>query len=147
MDIQQIIEAVRGFDGALAVVPDTDPYPELAWGDAFFYFAPDGVMPQRTQPYGTITTKDYQDDTAFRLGPDRFRVNLHVGRDKAAELSDAGAQPTGTDAFLPHPLYGTMGWVCVVNPAANTAQQVLDLLREAHDAARARTLRRAESGE
>lgn len=146
MDIQQIIETVRGFDGALAVVPDSDPYPELAWGDAFFYFAPDGVMPERTQPYGTITTKDYADDTAFLLGPDRFRVNIHVGRDKTAELSDADAQPTDADAFLLHPLYGAMGWVCVVNPAASTASQVLALLRAAHDAARARTMRRTEPG-
>lgn len=45
--------------------------------------------------------------------------------------------------FLPHPLYAAMGWVCVVNPAANTDTRVLALLREAHDAARARTLRRA----
>ncbi|MEJ1088104.1 DUF6194 family protein [Microbacterium sp. Mu-80] len=144
MDIQQIIETVRGFDGALAVVPDSEPYPELSWGDAYFYFAPDGVMPERTQPYATITTKDYPDDTAFMLGPGRFRVNIHVGRDRATKLSDADAQSTGADVFLPHPLYGTMGWVCVVNPAANTSRRVLDLLRDAHDAARARTLRREE---
>lgn len=147
MDIQQLIDTVRGFDGALAVVPDSAPYPELAWGDAFFYYAPDGVMPQRTQPYGTIITKDYPDDTAFRLGPDRFRVNLNVGRDRAAELSDADAEPTGADAFLTHPLYGAMGWICVVNPAEHTAQRVLELLHDAHGAARARTLRRAEAGE
>ncbi|MBY6060149.1 DUF6194 family protein [Microbacterium esteraromaticum] len=144
MDIQQIIDAVRGFDSALVIAPDSEPHPELTWGDAFFYFAPTGVMPERTQPYATITTKDYPDDTAFEVGRDRFRVNIHVGRDRVTELSDADVQPTGSDAFLPHPLYGAMGWVCVVNPGERTAGQVLDLLRDAHDAARARMLRREQ---
>ncbi|MDT0156226.1 DUF6194 family protein [Microbacterium sp. ARD32] len=143
MEIHKIIEAVRDFDGALAVVPEGEPYPELAWGDAFFYFAPDGVMPERTQPYGTIVTKDYPDDTAFSLGSDRFRVNIHVGRDSAARVTDADASPGDTDRMLAHPLYGEMGWVCVVNPAEHTGDLVLALLREAHEAARERMLRRA----
>lgn len=142
MDIQQIIDAVRGFGGALAFTPDSAPHPELTWGDAFFYYAPDGVMPERTQPYGTITTKNYPDDTASDLTNDRFRVNIHVGREAADAVPDAAAQPTDDDVFLRHPLYGAMGWVCVVNPGERTAQQMLALLQEAHEAARARTLRR-----
>ena len=57
MSMQQIIDEVQGLDGALVVLPGPgDGTPELAWGDAFFYFAPDGRMPQHTQPYGTIVT-------------------------------------------------------------------------------------------
>ena len=51
--------------------------------------------------------------------------------------------PTAVDVFRPHPLYGDAGWVCVIDPAEATAGTVLALLREAHEAARARTERRA----
>ena len=82
MSMDQIIGAVRDLDGALVVIPGPgSDAPELAWGDAFFYYAPDGVMPQHVQPYGTIVTKDYPDDTASQLdAPGRWRVNMHVDR-------------------------------------------------------------------
>lgn len=144
MDMQQIIDAVRGFDGALVVTPEEGgPFPEVAWGDAFFYYAPDGVMPERTQPYGTIVTKDYPDDESSRLtDPDRFRVNIHLGREQAALLTSRAADPAAADVFFPHPLYGTMGWVSVVNPAERTSAAVASLLQEAHETARARAARR-----
>ena len=148
MRMQEIVDTVRTFEGALVVIPDSaSGAPEVAWGDAFFYYAPDGVMPERTQPYGTIITKDYPDDTSSRLDDrDRFRVNIHVGRDRAAQIADADADPATTDRFVPHPLYGAAGWVCVVNPADATAEQVISLLERAHDAARARSTRRSGEG-
>ncbi|WP_245741385.1 DUF6194 family protein [Herbiconiux ginsengi] len=45
-----------------------------------------------------------------------------------------------TDVFFPHPVHGPLTWVSVVNPAT-TMTRVLDLLRAAHSAARARTNR------
>lgn len=148
--MQEIIEEVRSFDGVLVVAPAAgSDFPELSWGDAYFYHAPDGRMPERTQPYGTIITKDYPDDTSSALdAPGRFRVNIHVGRERAESIIAAGSltggdtDPTAVDVFRPHPLYGTAGWVCVINPAAATEGAVLALLREAHEAARARTGRR-----
>lgn len=143
--MQQIIDRVNEFDGALVVVPDeTSGSPEIAWGDAFFYYAPDGVMPARTQPYGTIVTKNYPDDTASRLDePGRFRVNIHTGRERAEEVMDAAADAADSDVFVRHPLYGSAGWVSVVNPDRRTAAQVIALLHDAHDAARARAHRRS----
>lgn len=122
------------------------PFPEIAWGDAFFYYAPDGAVPERTQPYGTIVTKDYPDDRASALdAPDRFRLNIHVGRERAAQLP-LGEDPAAADALARHPQYGDAGWVSVVNPGSRTAERVLALLREAHEAARARTERRDRGG-
>ena len=152
MSMQQIIDEVQGLDGALVVLPGPgDGTPELAWGDAFFSFAPDGRMPQHTQPYGTIVTKDYPDDTASDLDADgRWRVNVHVDRAALVELT--GEEPrhlersrdfTATDVVNPHPVYGVLGWVSVVVPGERTMSTVLALLRSAHDAARARAERRA----
>ncbi len=115
MSMDQIIGAVRDLDGALVVIPGPgSDAPELAWGDAFFYYAPDGVMPQHVQPYGTIVTKDYPDDTASELdAPGRWRVNVHVDRATFRRLT--GEEPrnltrtrdhAATDVFTPHPVYG-----------------------------------------
>ncbi|MFC8796346.1 DUF6194 family protein [Streptomyces griseoincarnatus] len=145
LSIDQIIGTVRDLEGSLVVAPAVgDPdFPELAWGDAFFYYAPDGVMPRTVQPYGTIVTKNYPDDTASDLdGPDRWRVNIHVDRATFRELTGDQADPATPDLVLPHPVYGSAGWIAVVNPGRETGDTVLRLLREAHDAARARFERR-----
>lgn len=144
MDMQQIVDAVRRFEGVLLVIPEADSaWPELSWGDSFFYYSPDGTIPERTQPYGTIVTKDYPDDELSRLDdPDRFRVNIHVGRDRAAPLIAGDASPADADVFFAHPQYGAAGWVSVVNPGPRTSDAVVALLHDAHDAARERMNRR-----
>ncbi|MET7686499.1 DUF6194 family protein [Streptomyces sp. NPDC005483] len=142
--MEQIIATVRGFDGALVVVPGPDgDSPEIAWGDAFFYCTPDGRVPRNTQPYGTIVTKNYPDDTASDLDPPgRWRVNVQVGRAALPELLGQRHDPATADVLLPHPVYGALGWICVVNPGERTTGTVVRLLREAHEAARARAVRR-----
>lgn len=153
MSMEQIIDTVRGLDGSLVLLPGPEgDFPEVAWGDAFFYHAPDGRIPHHTQPYGTIVTKNYPDDTACDLDPPgRWRVNIHV--DRATFLELLGAEPdsvahprdyTTTDTVLPHPVYGTLGWICVNNPGERTQDTVVRLLRHAHEAARARAARRQE---
>lgn len=148
--MQQIIDTVRSFGGALVVLPGPGGgFPEEAWGDAFFFHAPDGTMPAHTQPYGTITTRDLPGDTASDLDPPgRWRVNIHVGRTAFGRLVREEADPdhTAADVLLPHPVYGAQGWVCVVTPGERTTAEVLRLLRAAHDAAAARHLRRSATG-
>ncbi|MFI6345349.1 DUF6194 family protein [Streptomyces sp. NPDC050560] len=148
--MEQIVAAVRGFDGAFVRVsePGGDA-PEAAWGDAFFYYAPDGRPPANAQPYGTVVTGDLPGDTASALAPaGRWRVNVQVDpatfRALTGEEPRALARPrdhTAADLVLPHPVYGPLGWIAVVNPD-RTAGTVLRLLRVAHDAARARHARR-----
>lgn len=155
MSMEQIIATVRGFAGALVVVPGPGgDFPELAWGDAFFYYAPDGRMPQNVQPYGTIVIKNYPDDAASDLDPPgRWRVNIHADRATFRELT--GEEPrsltrprdyAAADSVIPHPVYGVLGWVSVVNPGERTTDTVVQLLRGAHDAACARFARRHEPG-
>ena len=149
MSMEQILGTVRSFDGVLVLSPGPgSELPALAWGDHFFYYAPDGEIPHG-QPYGTDVTNDNHDDAASRLDAEgRWRVNVHVGRDRFRDLvgadpRDGAASEVGeTDVVVPHPVYGALGWVCVVNPAERTTGLVLDLLRAAHDDARARIARR-----
>jgi hypothetical protein len=134
MDMQSIIDMVAGFDGALVVRPQPgSDFPGLSWGDACSYYAPDGVMPTRTQPYGTILTKNHPDDGASDLdAPGRFRVDSNAGRQVLQEL-DADVDPTKADTLLPHPLYASSEWVAVVNPDESTSDRLLVLLRRTRE--------------
>ncbi|MET9345256.1 DUF6194 family protein [Streptomyces termitum] len=145
--MERIVEAVRELDGALVLTPEPGSgFPEESWGDAFFYHAPDGRIPARTQPYGTIVTRDRPGDTASALAPPgRWRVNVRTDRETFRELTGedprALARPrdhTAPDVLLPHPVYGALGWLCAVTPGPRTTDTVLRLLRAAHEAARPR---------
>ncbi len=151
MSMEQIITAVRGFEGSHVLVPGPgDGSPEAAWGDAFFFYAPDGRPSPTVQPYGTVVTGDQPGDTASGLDrPGRWRVNCRVEKAEFRRLT--GEEPrslvlprdfTAADVVLPHPVYGALGWVAVVNPGERTLGTVLGLLRDAHEAARARYERR-----
>ncbi|WP_026416518.1 DUF6194 family protein [Actinomadura oligospora] len=152
MTMDEIIAFVDGLDGVLTLRPGPgDGTPELAWGDAFFYYSPDGTVPTTVQPFATIVTKDYPGDETSRLNrPDAFRVNIAAGRDEFVRRTGhaprepvAGDADPGTpDTLIAHPVYGSLGWLAVVNPGPNTDAAVHDLLRLAHDLARKRHQRR-----
>lgn len=148
--MDDLLSRVREFDGILVLEPGPGSNaPEIAWGDSFFYYAPEGEVPTNVQPFGTIVTKDYPDDTASALdGPGRWRLNVHVDTDTFVRL--VGEEPralgwtrdfAAPDVVNPHPVYGPLGWVSIVTPEA-TAELALELLRGAYDAARARYDRR-----
>ena len=157
MTMEQILSEVRSYDGVLELAPTAgSEYPEISWGDYFFYYAPDGQVPLNRQPYATLVTKNYPDDAGSRLdAADRYRLNIHVGSSVFTEL--LGHPPkdfdgydvdhSATDVFTSHPLYGAYGWVCVVAPGAATLDRALEALRGAHLADRRRVERRRGSGE
>ncbi|NDL59389.1 DUF6194 family protein [Phytoactinopolyspora mesophila] len=149
--MEQLLEAIREFDGLLELAPgEGSTFPEIAWGDHFFYYAPDGQVPQREQPYATIVTKNYPGDTSCELDhPDRWRLNIHVGKDAFVELmgEDPRAEAslrdyTAVDVVLPHPAHRAQGWVSITNPGTNTHLLALRLLRTAHEDAKRRAHRR-----
>lgn len=145
MKISEIVELVRGWEGVLVVTPGPgDDAPEVAWGDSFFFYAPEGTMPAATQPFATIVTKDYPDDVGSRLDRDGiYRVNIHPSRAAFNEwVARAGDDPSVLDRFLRHPVYGQAGWLAVLNPGPETSETVRELLREAYELARARYTRR-----
>lgn len=149
--MEQILETVRAFDGVLELAPtEGSAFPELVWGDHFYYYAPDGQMPQREQPYATIVTKDYPGDSLSDLDPpERWRLNIHIGRARFAELIKEDPQTEAlpldysiADTILPHPVYRAQGWIAIVNPGDQTSDIAIALLRQAHEDARRRATRR-----
>ena len=150
MTIDDIVEFVIGLDGVVVQTPsDGDGSPELAWGDTFFYYSPDGTIPA-VQPFATIVTKNYPGEEQSRLDrPGAFRVNVAAGRELFAQY--IGVAPRGgtaetrealDDTVIAHPTYGSLGWLAVVNPGPGSADDVRRLLLHAWEAARGRFERR-----
>ncbi|MFD9290979.1 DUF6194 family protein [Streptomyces sp. NPDC060030] len=107
-------------------------------------------MPATGQPFATIVTKNYPGEESSLLDrPDTFRVNVAAGRDMFREWTGhAPGEPVidtaagVSDAVTAHPVYGSAGWLAVVNPGPRTDAAVRLLLREAHRLARGRHDRR-----
>ncbi|HWD06268.1 MAG TPA: DUF6194 family protein [Amycolatopsis sp.] len=151
MRIDHLVQTIRSFDGVLELAPEAgSEFPEVAWGDHFFYYAPDGRVPERQQPYATIVTKNYPGDASSDLDePDRWRLNIHVGTTTFLELTgetvrclERSWDHTVTDVVFPHPVYRRQGWVSIINPGPRTTAVAVRLLREAHEEARRRAERR-----
>ncbi|WP_152365960.1 DUF6194 family protein [Microlunatus speluncae] len=153
MSLDELIEFGSELDGVLTLRPGPgDGSPELAWGDVFFYYAPDGVLPPATQPFATIVTKDYPDDAGSRLDrPGAFRANVAAGREAfrrwtgRAPREPGSDDPSLEDTVIAHPVYGSLGWLAVVNPGPRTDQTLRELITGAYGLARARVERRSET--
>ena len=151
MTIDEIIDYVRTLDSSLAVTAAAgDGSPEIAWGDTFIYYAPEGEMPAHTQPYATVVTKDYPDDRDSDLDQrGAFRLNIAVSKSGFRDLFGREPRQVGDDDYaaldtvFPHPVYGQLGWVGIVNPGPKTERVARDLLASAHQAAAGRSERRA----
>jgi hypothetical protein len=150
-----IIAFVTGLPGVVAVTAsEANGAPEVAWGDSFFYYDPDGDSDRR-MPFATIVTKDYDGfDTASSLNrPGVFRLNIAVGRTAFEELighppsahagRSASFDYTAVDELIPHPAYAIQAWVAILNPGETTEALARSLLTDAHTRAVRRHRRRA----
>ncbi|KAA5834347.1 DUF6194 family protein [Saccharopolyspora hirsuta] len=141
-----IIEHTRNLPGVVAETADeASGAPEIAWGDTFFHYDPEGRDPaDRPFPFATIVTKDYTGfDTASNVDrPGVYRLNINVGRTEFHRLvgHTPAAHATHHDEFdyttldqvLPHPTYAAQGWISILNPGPRTADQALALITQAH---------------
>lgn len=139
-------EAVHAHIAAL-----TGVVPTRAWGEASYFYNPRRALPRGTY-FATIKNHDGTNDRASEL--DREGVwRLNMGVSKPAYLERFGPPPprpdkgrtvdggwdfTATDTLTPHPVYGWMSWIAVLNPTETTwTAACVPLLTNAH--ARART--------
>jgi uncharacterized protein DUF6194 len=64
-------------------------------------------------------------------------------RSTCREAAPSGVDPSTPDVVFPHPVYGCLGWLAVVDPGPRTEDALRDLLRTAPARARVRHDRRA----
>ncbi len=126
-------------------------------GNSFFFYNPGSNLPPDYRfPFVTLVTGDSYDQFSDLNRPSVFRLNIGIGKQTFRSLfgdlprptrSDenmGGYDFTALDQLMPHPVYGRMFWVCVLNPGSETfATQVRPLLAEAYAIAVSRYRRRA----
>lgn len=120
-----------------------------AWGETSLFYNPGQALPRGVY-FATVKQKDGENDRASRLDRDGvFRFN--VGTSKPLFLKRFGPPPgrpgkgqviegpwdfTMLDEVTPHPVYGWMSWVSVLNPSRQTLSQMDDLIEAAFEKAK-----------
>ncbi len=133
--------------------------PVDAWGDIFFFYNPANVQPDEIY-FATLKSKDDDYDNASNLHrPSIFRLNISLSkttflhlfdsrpsRPSAEGAVDPNVDFTLLDQLLPHPIYGRMYWVCILNPSEATFETMKPLLAEAYELAVSKYTKRAARG-
>ncbi|RKN39684.1 DUF6194 family protein [Micromonospora endolithica] len=132
-------------EAEVLIADEASGAPAAAWGDRFFFVGPD-----RRRPFATLVDHDHAGfDEESRLDrPGVFRLSVELGR---AEFTRRFGYPpaefpahrasvdfAALDRVVPHPVYGTHGWACVLNPGPASRAEVDRLLGHAHGLARRR---------
>jgi hypothetical protein len=113
-------------------------------GDYFFFYGSEEKF-----PFATIVTSDHEYDHVSNL--DRgglFRLNIGIDKSTFATMFgsipakvglggylDSGIDFTEKNKLFPHPVYGTMYWVSIINPEKETYAQLKALLSLSYEKA------------
>lgn len=132
-----------------------DVHPLDSWGERSFFLNP-GRQLKRGTYFATLKEKDGENDKASHLDRDGvFRLNMGVSKRRYLSLFshlpkrpakgcfiEGGYDFQKIDAILPHPVYGWMGWVCVLNPSHETFEDCKNLLDNAYSKALKATMKK-----
>ena len=138
MDMYEISEKLKAQFSGLIVVN--------AWGEKSFFYNPDGLLKHGVY-FCTLKEKDGANDKASNLNREGlFRLNFGISKSSFlklfAVLSKRPAQGqvingaydfTALDILTPHPVYGWMAWVSIVNPTEHSWGVLQELLFESYE--------------
>lgn len=115
-----------------------------SWGETALFLNPGGAL-KRGVYVATIKEKDGENDAAsdlnragvYRLNigvpPARFEAEFGPRPPRPAKgQASPGHDYTARDRLMPHPVYGWMGWLCVLNPSERRWPQIGQLIDAAH---------------
>lgn len=149
MDPNQILEyCLSALDGTVLVE---------SWGEKGIFYNPGQVL-KRGIYVLTVKEKDGKNDRASDLNRSgAYRVNIGLrkatfqklfgplpARPAAGSVVDMAYDFTALDTLLPHPVYGWMGWISVLNPSLQTFEQLKPLIQESHEFAAEKLKRRKQ---
>jgi hypothetical protein len=108
--------------------PDTTT--TTAMGATFFFNDPTKMF-----PFATIVTSDEHDQASDLNRQGVFRLNIGVGKETFQSIAgeESAHDFKALDRLMPHPVYGQMYWLCVLNPSDGTFERVKGLLKEAYE--------------
>src|SRR5215207_5123551 len=98
-------------------------------GDHFFIYDPERNLPPNRQiPFATVIHSDLYDQVSQLDREGVYRLNLGVSRQTYESLfgsADASSYDlSALDVLMPHPEYGHMHYVCVLNPSDRTWERL-----------------------
>ena len=116
-----------------------------SWGEISFFYNPDNLAPRGTY-FCTIKENDGENDKASDLKRDNiFRFNFGISKPTFLELfNNVPTRPpkggvihgsydfTQLDTLYPHPVYGWMCWVAIINPSERSFKELECLLLESY---------------
>jgi hypothetical protein len=115
--------------------------PTSSWGEMSFFYNPKSHLPRGVY-FCTLKDHDGANDQASVLGREGV-YRLNFGIPAAAFERMFGCKPqrppkggvvlgpwnfTQLDTLMPHPVYGWMGWVAIMNPRRERFHDILPLL-------------------
>jgi Family of unknown function (DUF6194) len=136
MTIDEIVDTICALDDGIGFSSN--------WGERALFYNPGNALKKGIY-IATFKERDGQNDKASHLDRGgRFRLN--IGLPKGAYFSLFGPPPfrpaagnivatghdfTQDDVLMPHPVYGWMSWVGVINPSRATFERLVPHLVEA----------------
>ena len=137
MEATKLIERIQNnFEGVI---------PKSSWGETSLFYNPGRLLPNGVY-FCTIKEKNGENDKAsgldregvFRLsiGISKETYEKHFGnrpkRPPKGGIINTGDDFTALNKLMPHPIYGWMSWVQVLNPSESTFEDLLPLITEAY---------------
>lgn len=147
MDANQVLKfCTDNLDGTVLIE---------SWGEKGIFYNPDFVL-KRGVYVLTVKEKNGDNDKASALNREGiYRVNLGLrkptfqklfgqipARPSAGGVVDMKYDFTALDTVLPHPVYAWMGWISLLNPSAQTFEQIKPLIQEAYEFSQEKFMRR-----
>jgi len=124
--------------------------PQETWGELSFFYNPDEALPRGTY-FCTIKDKNGDNDKASGLDRENtYRLNFGLPSKKYIQLF--GEKPKRPakgciiegswnfqkrNLLMPHPVYGWMGWVAILNPDEGVFDEILPMMDLAYEKAKA----------
>ena len=132
--------------------------PFRAWGELSFFYNPDASLPRGIY-FCTLKEKDGENDAASDLNRTNvFRINFGISKTTFISLfKEKPKRPakggvivgsydfTALDTLTPHPVYGWMSWVSILNPTKESWVKLVPLLKESYELAQAKWLKRTRN--
>jgi hypothetical protein len=146
--VTQSTSPARIVESLLARFPGTTVI--NAWGEASIFYNP-GARLAHGVYFATIKQKDGENDRASKLDrEDVFRLSIGTGkplfferfgppppRPAKGRVTEGSWDFTRLDSPTPHPIYGWMSWVSVLNPSEATLADLDEIIEAAYLKAKA----------
>ena len=131
-----IEKIVSSFEGVI---------PKSSWGETSLFYNPGKLLPNGVY-FCTIKEKNGDNDKSSNLDRDGvYRLSIGISKESYKVqfgprskrpskgcIIDTGHDFTETNKLMPHPIYGWMSWIQVLNPTVLTFASAYPLITEAH---------------